>query len=251
MKALPAGLRTAFVLTILVGAWAKPRARICIRLHHVRRSTVARTSRQRVGNVRGALDCALRRPALRGSPAAGRSAPSRARGCEAETSRARSNGVKIPFRKVVKRTSDGRLWALQYWRRKPDAARELRFSRWTGSPPRLAARTTCCREGRQVLRGRVTYHRGAVARADVYVDCFACPRKPQGWTRLARRKTSQSGRFSLVIPRRWEGARYRATLLGPNFGWVRAPDMRVFTRLSTSARSSAASLNCEGRRRIS
>ena len=139
-------------------------------------------------------------------------------------------GVSIPFKEVVKRTGDGRLWALQAWRRDLDSARELRFSRWRGSPPNLKARTVCCRLGREVLRGRVTYHRKAVARATVYVDCLACSSQRRGWTRVAREKTSGGGRFRLVIRPRWKSTRYRVTLLGPNFGWVRAPDMRTFTR---------------------
>lgn len=226
LSTLPAGSRSVLVLMILLGAWASPErgsASVCI-------TSGARSPVLHV-NVRGTAEVRWiaggeRRYAVvrRGAFCAKEGVRMEGRDVSRETS-----GVQIPFKKVVKRTPDGAIWALQVWRHRPGRPRELRFSRWNGSPPHLTARATCCREDRQVVRGRVTYHRKAIARATVYVDCFACAGKQHGWTRLTRKRTTQNGRFSLVIPPRWEGARYRATLLGPNFGWVRAPDMRVFT----------------------
>jgi hypothetical protein len=158
----------------------------------------------------------------------------------------RASRVAIPFPRVVKRTPDGRLWALQAWRRRPDGPRELRFSRWTGQPPRLTARTTCCHRNRRVLRGRVIYHRRPVAQAIVYIDCFACATRPRRWTRIAERRTGQSGRFELIIRPKWRGESYRATLLGPNFGWVRAPDMRQVAGSPRRERNVRAPLHLRG-----
>ena len=135
-------------------------------------------------------------------------------------------GVRIPFATVVKRTPDGALWALQRWRRRLDAPPELRFSRWRGAPARLTAYVACCRRGQSFVHGRVTYHARAVLGARVYIDAL----RRDGWARIAAAGTGLRGRYHFVIPRDAQGSRYRVTLLGPNFGWVRAPDMRVPAR---------------------
>ena len=85
----------------------------------------------------------------------------------------------------------------------------------------------CCQEGSEIVRGQVFYHDRAVANARVYIDCYACSLDLDGWASVAYRQTSATGAYALVIRPEWEGTRYRATLLEPNFGWVRAPDMRV------------------------
>ena len=139
----------------------------------------------------------------------------------------RVSGVQIPFRVVVRRTPDGAFWALQSWRRRPTDAPELRFSRWRGEPAQVTAQVACCQDGSEVVRGQVLYHDRAVANARVYIDCYACSLNLDGWASVAHRQTSATGAYALVIRPEWKGTRYRATLLGPNFGWVRAPDMRV------------------------
>jgi hypothetical protein len=48
-----------------------------------------------------------------------------------------SQRVKLPFSVAVRETPDGRLWALQAWRRLRSGPIELMFSRWRGAPPRL------------------------------------------------------------------------------------------------------------------
>lgn len=141
----------------------------------------------------------------------------------------RVTGVHIPFRGVVKQTPDGAFWALQSWRRRPTEAPELRFSRWRGEPARVTAAATCCRNGREVLRGQVVYHGRTVARARVHLDCYRCSLNPAGWAPLTSTQTTSTGMYALVIRQEWEGSRYRVTLVGPNFGWVRAPDMRAVT----------------------
>jgi hypothetical protein len=137
-----------------------------------------------------------------------------------------TKAVRIPLKRVLKRTPDGTFWALQSWRRKCSRA-ELRFSRWKGVPTKLTAATVCCVAGGERLRGRVTFHQRPVYRARVYLDCFACPLRPSGWARFAVRSTRQDGSYSVRIRAAWAGRRYRATAVGPNFGWTRAPDARV------------------------
>jgi len=58
-----------------------------------------------------------------------------------DVSRATS-AVNLPFRQILRRTADGRYWALQTWRPQKGGPVELRFSRWRGAPTKveLAAR---------------------------------------------------------------------------------------------------------------
>ena len=162
-------------------------------------------------------------------PAAGRCAQHGVRMRGRDVSE-RVSRVPIPFATVVKRTPDGALWALQRWRRRLDRPPELRFSRWRGAPARPTADATCCRRGRPFVRGRVTYHGRAVVGARVYIDALRSARNRDGWSRVSVARTGSNGRYRFVIPRDAQGSRYRVTLLGPNFGWVRAPDMRVPAR---------------------
>jgi hypothetical protein len=139
----------------------------------------------------------------------------------------RTGAVRIPLKRVLKRTPDGAFWALQSWKRCGRV--ELHFSRWRGAPTRLTAVARCCRGGREIVRGDVTFHRRPVFRAKVYLDCFACRLNPKGWARFAVRTTRRNGSYSVRIRPAWSGRRYRATVVGPNFGWTRAPDARAGT----------------------
>jgi hypothetical protein len=139
----------------------------------------------------------------------------------------RTRAVRIPLKRVLRRTSDGAFWALQSWKR--CGRLELHFSRWRGAPTRLTANARCCRGGREVVRGEVIFHRRPVFRAKVYLDCFACRLNPRGWARFAVRTTRRNGSYAVRIRPAWSGRRYRATVVGPNFGWTRAPDARART----------------------
>lgn len=139
----------------------------------------------------------------------------------------RTTAVRIPLKRVLRRTPDGAFWALQSWKRCGRV--ELHFSRWRGAPTRLTAGALCCRSGREIVRGEVTFHRKPVFRAKVYLDCFACRLNPRGWARFAVKATRRNGSYSIRIRRAWSGRRYRATVVGPNFGWTRAPDARART----------------------
>jgi hypothetical protein len=144
----------------------------------------------------------------------------------------RTSAVRIPFKRVLKRTPDGAFWALQSWKRCGRV--ELHFSRWRGAPTRVTAGAVCCRSGREIVRGKVTFHRRPVFRTKVYLHCFACRLNPSGWARFAVRSTRRNGSYSIRIRRAWSGSRYRATVVGPNFGWTRAPDARARTASALS-----------------
>jgi hypothetical protein len=140
---------------------------------------------------------------------------------------------------LVRRTPDGRLWALQRWRVQPGRAEELHFSRWRGTPTRLTAAATCCRGESETLQGTATFAgtpvfgfsptpEGKRLRAVVYVDCFACPPAVSGWARaIGLFPRAPDGSFSLLVRPSWLGTRYRLTLAGPNRGTTLAPDARV------------------------
>jgi hypothetical protein len=64
----------------------------------------------------------------------------------------------LPFRRVLRRTPDGRLWALQAWQVVSDGPVELRFSRWRGALPRVTLRVED-----DLLSGRATFRGRAVA----------------------------------------------------------------------------------------
>ena len=146
--------------------------------------------------------------------------------------------VPLPFAVVVRRTPDGALWALQAWRRLARGPVELRFSRWRGDPTRLTLRAICCKwggeriQGEASFQGRPIYGQHSTLQGvpldpfgrNVYLDSY----RPSGWTRmmgiLANRPT---GFFSLWIRGYWQGSRYRAAMIGPNWGWTLAPDAQA------------------------
>jgi hypothetical protein len=145
----------------------------------------------------------------------------------------RAARVAIPFRRVVRRTRDGRYWALQSWKLTRSGAVELRFSRWRGAPTELelAAEPS---GGTHLLRGRVTFHGRAVTgfwrtlegtpiRHAAVLECFAC-RGRSGWTWFNSVRTQRDGAFGATVPHDAHAPRYRATIVGPNIGWTLAPD---------------------------
>jgi hypothetical protein len=160
------------------------------------------------------------------------------------SSPSRSN--RLPLAVAVRQTPDGRLWALQSWRRLRGGPMELRFSRWRCAPTRLTLNATCCKWKGENIAGRASFHgkpvHGFSATPEgvpldkfgrnVYLDT----RRGGQWRRmlgiLARRP---HGRFNLWIrPPPWHGTQYRATISGPNRGWALGPDAHAWTRNSRS-----------------
>ena len=142
-----------------------------------------------------------------------------------------STSVSLPFRRVLRRTPDGRLWSLQTWRPRPGGPVELRFARWRGSPPRVALEARPQFEG-ELLTGTATFAGRAVPlysptpegkriRSFVFIERWT----GGGWRRLAGAATRANGSFRLFVPPRSLAPRYRAILPGPNVGATRAPDV--------------------------
>jgi hypothetical protein len=162
-------------------------------------------------------------------PPTGRVYPGR-RLTAADVSRA-NNAVALPFRRVLRRTPDGRLWALQTWRTQPGGPVELRFSRWRGAPPKITVTSESRFDGERIT-GRATFAgrpvplfsptpEGKRIRSYAYVDRGTT----SGWSRIAGVATRADGTFRLFIPAGKLGARYRALLPGPNIGTTLAPDV--------------------------
>ena len=95
-----------------------------------------------------------------------------------------TRAVVIPFRRTLRRTPDGRYWALQSWRLVRGGAVELRFSRWRGRSTRIDL-TAHAAGQRQLLHGRSTFHgrpvtgfwrtlEGTPIRHAAVFECFAC-----------------------------------------------------------------------------
>jgi hypothetical protein len=154
-----------------------------------------------------------------------------------DVSRATS-ALQIPFRRVLRRTPDGRYWALQAWRLVRGGAVELRFSRWRGAPTalELAAEPT---GGTELLSGRATFHgrpvtgfwrtlEGAPIRHAAVLECFACL-GGAGWAWFNSVRTRGDGTFAATVPPRALASRYRASIVGPNIGATLAPDASAVT----------------------
>jgi hypothetical protein len=133
---------------------------------------------------------------------------------------------------VVRRTPDGMLWALQRWAL-PGRRVELHLARWRGTPTKLALRL----EGNR-LRGSASFQgrpatgfsatpAGKRMRIYVYLDCFGCAARANGWTAMLGVAPRSDGGFSVWLRPAWQGERYRATIAGPNVGATRAPDAQV------------------------
>ena len=140
----------------------------------------------------------------------------------------RATRAPIPFAKAVRRTPDGRLWALQSWAVLPGRPAEVRFARWRGASPVL----TLTIEG-GALVGRATFHgkpvpqfsrsfEGRPMRVYVYLDALVSGR----WRRIGGVAPRADGTFRRLVPTEHEAApRFRAILLGPAMGAEIAPDV--------------------------
>jgi hypothetical protein len=142
-----------------------------------------------------------------------------------------TNAVQIPFRKVLRRTPDGRFWALQMWRVRPGGPVELRFSRWRGRPTRLVIEAVDPRPGGYVVSGRATFAgrpiplwsatpEGKRIRSYAYIDLAAST----AWRRLGGVRVRADGTFARFVATTGT-PRFRAVLPGPNINpAVWAPD---------------------------
>lgn len=131
---------------------------------------------------------------------------------------------------VVRRTPDGRTWALQAWPETPGGPIDLHLARWKGAPTKL----TLAYDGTK-LTGRAEFQgkpvsgtsatlEGKQLRIYVYLDCTGCPGAGAGWKRMLGVAPKADGSFSAFVRPEWKGKRYRATVLGPNVGTTFAPD---------------------------
>jgi hypothetical protein len=134
---------------------------------------------------------------------------------------------KLPNAIVVKRTPDGRLWALQQLQVKPGAPLDLHLARWRGAPTAIElARNGEQLEGRATFNGRGVSGRtstleGKRPRIYVYLDYYA----GGTWRRMLAVAPKANGTFSAFLRPAWQQAsRYRATMPGPNIGAHFAPD---------------------------
>jgi hypothetical protein len=141
-----------------------------------------------------------------------------------------TNAVSIPFRKVVRRTPDGRYWALQAWRVQPDGPVELRFSRWRGSPTQVVLDAVDPSTNGYVVRGRATFGgqpvpvwsrtpEGKRVRSYAYIDRMT----GSGWRRVGGVAVRADGTFSRFVKAAGRPV-FRAVLRGPNVGASWAPD---------------------------
>ena len=154
-----------------------------------------------------------------------------------------TRAVAVPFKKLLRRTPDGRFWALQAWQVVKGGPIDLRFSRWRGEPTEVTAETECCRNDGETLSGVATFHgqplfgsspttAGKQVRIFAYVDCDSCL-GGNGWQRLVGvPPRSPDGSFSLFVRPDWLAERYRVVLAGPNLGATYAPDALAIAQTS-------------------
>ena len=142
----------------------------------------------------------------------------------------RAGAAGLPNALVVRRTPDGRMWALQTWPEMPGGPIDLHLARWKGAPTKL----TLAFDGSN-LSGRAEFQgkpvtgtsptlEGKQLRIYVYIDCTGCPGAGAAWKRMIGVPPKADGSFSVFVRPEWKGKRYRATLLGPNIGATFAPD---------------------------
>lgn len=141
-------------------------------------------------------------------------------------------GVALPGLKVLRRTPDGRLWALQAWRVQANGPVELRLARWKGEPTSVEAAVENGRlTGRATFAGKGVYGTSATTagtqiRHYALVDCRGCG--TSGWKRLLGvRLEGPRGTFALALGPGRRGTAYRVSVAGPNRGWTFAPDAVV------------------------
>jgi hypothetical protein len=134
---------------------------------------------------------------------------------------------------VVRRTPDGRTWALQAWPQTPGGPIDLHLARWKGAPTKL----TLAYDGTK-LTGRAEFQgkpvtgtsptlEGKQLRIYVYLDCTGCPGAGAGRKRMLGVAPKADGSFSAFVRPEWKGKRYRATVPGPNIGTTFAPDAQA------------------------
>ena len=135
----------------------------------------------------------------------------------------------IPFRRVLRRTPDGRLWALQDWTVLP-GRRELRFARWRGAPMKITL-TTRPRFDGELVEGRATFAGSAVtgysltpAGKRVRVFAYVDAARGGSWQRVGGVAPRSDGSFRLYLAPAKLGPRYRVTVVGPNRGATFVPD---------------------------
>jgi hypothetical protein len=140
--------------------------------------------------------------------------------------------VALPMAVVVRKTPDGTFWALQQLE-VSGRPTSLDFSRWKGALTHLTLAT----DGKG-LKGRLTFQghpvtgssptpAGKALRVYVYLECFGCPVRPNGWTLMLGVPPKADGSFSVDLRSSWVGLRYRATAAGPNLGGTSAPDTQT------------------------
>ena len=139
----------------------------------------------------------------------------------------RVSAPKLPHAVVVKRTPDGRLWALQRMQLKPGGPFDLHLARWRGKPTEIELEVDgAFLEGRATFNGRGVSGRsytleGKRPRIYVYLDYFAGGK----WQRMLGVAPRADGRFAVSLRPAWQQAsRYRAVMPGPNIGSFFAPD---------------------------
>ena len=140
----------------------------------------------------------------------------------------RRASVSLPNLLVVRRTPDGRLWAVQR------SGAKLHLARWAGSPTQVTAAVVGTRlVGEATFQGKALpatspTPEGKRVQTTVFVDCLGCPGKP-GWSRLLGVFPSADGSFRVFLKPAWRGTRYRASVAGPNIGAILAPDAMATT----------------------
>jgi hypothetical protein len=137
----------------------------------------------------------------------------------------------LPGALLVRRTPDGRLWALQLLPT-TGGAPQLDLSRWSGAPTRLTLELVAGRLigrasfGGQAVSGHTFTPAGKRPRIYVYLDCFDCGGR-RGWSPMLGVAPHGDGSFAVLVRPGWKGSRYRATMAGPNRGTTLAPDAQV------------------------
>jgi hypothetical protein len=148
-------------------------------------------------------------------------------------------GSNLPLARVVRRTPDGRVWALQAWPVRGNGPVELHLARWRGESPSVTAAV----DGERIA-GTVSFHGagmygrsptpgGKLLRVAAYVDCFDCSGSTSWRRMLAVFPSAPDGAFAVLLKPTWQASLYRVTVYGKNSGTTLAPDTRVTVRAVT------------------
>lgn len=109
---------------------------------------------------------------------------------------------QLPYQQALRRTPDGRLWALQAWRVGNSGVATFQGRPVTGFSPTKA---------------------GTPIRLVAFFDCLGCG--ASSWLRFTARRTASDGSFGITVPLERRGQRYRVSITGPNRGTTLAPDV--------------------------